>query len=53
MITGQDVITKFGRLIVHRDTMLSPEDIDEINRIKKHGLLNDKNDVRVYIPREA
>jgi FixJ family two-component response regulator len=53
MITGQDVITKFGRLIVPRDTMLTPEDIDEINKIKKHGLLYDKNDVRVYIPREA
>jgi len=53
MITGQDVITKFGRLIVPRDTMLTPEDIDQINKIKKHGLLNDKNYVRVYIPREA
>lgn len=52
MITGCDIVTKYGRLIVLKDTMLTIDHIDEITKIKKFGLLNDKNEVRILIPRD-
>lgn len=53
MIAGADIITKYGRLIVAKDTTLSKDDIEEIVKIKRHGLFTDQDEFVVYIPREV
>ena len=52
MISGDNIYTKFGRLIVKKDCVISKEDLDEIIDVEKQGLLLDDSRFLVYIPRE-
>ncbi|MBM2815217.1 MAG: histidine kinase [Ignavibacteria bacterium] len=53
MITGTDIFTKFGRLIITQDTLLTKDDIDEIKKVQRQGVLKENMEFRVFVPREV
>jgi response regulator RpfG family c-di-GMP phosphodiesterase len=50
MITDEDIVTKFGRLIVIKGTLLNQDHLDELKRLIADGLL--AGEVSVLVPRE-
>jgi response regulator RpfG family c-di-GMP phosphodiesterase len=52
MIAGENIYTKFGRLLIKKDEVLSKESLEEILAINKQGLLVEDAKYLVNIPRE-
>ena len=53
MIMGDNVMTKFGRVVLTRDTLIEKDHIDELNNLIRNGLLSDVVKYKIFIPREV